>query len=188
MLLWGGLRYYPDCEKITLLVPFQADNPHRAKVWQWLMRYWKHELPEAELIVCTDDSRPFCKTAALNRGFGNAKGDIIVLLDADCYIRGKVIRDCADKIRSSRRRGIPLWYVPYRRFYRLNETASKRLIASDPPDPVRVPDPPAYDDVEQPATVSAGHWWVALFPLLPHEEFAILLGSYDLFNAWSVTD
>src|SRR5260370_9170809 len=78
MLPWGGLWYYPDCEKITLLVPFRADNPYRAKGWQWLMRYWGHELPEAELIVCTDDSRPFCKTAALNRGFAKAKGDITV--------------------------------------------------------------------------------------------------------------
>ena len=125
MLLWGGLWYYPDCEKITLLVPFRADNPYRAKVWQWLIRYWEHELPEAELIVCTDDRRPFCKTTALNRGFEKAKGDIIVLLDADCYIRGQVIRDCAGKIRSSRRRDIPLWYVPYRRFYR-NTTDFRR--------------------------------------------------------------
>src|SRR5258708_16238624 len=157
MLPWGGLWYYPDCEKITLLVPFRAGNPYRAKVWQWLMRYWGPELPEAELIVCTDDSRPFCKTAALNRGFEKAKGAIIVLLDADCYIRGQVIRDCAGKIRSSRRRGIPLWYVPYRRFYRLSETASKRLIASDPATPVRFPDPPAYGDVGQPDSASTGH-------------------------------
>ncbi len=186
--LCGGPWYCPDCEKITLLVPFRADNPHRAKVWQWLMRYWKHELPEAKLIVCTDDSRPFCKTAAFNRGFEKAKGDIIVLLDADCYIRGQVIQDCADKIRSSRRRGIPLWYVPYRRFYRLNETASKRLIASDPADPVRFPDPPAYDDVEQPATVSAGHWWGALIQIMPQEAFAKVGGMDERFRGWGGED
>jgi hypothetical protein len=188
MLLWGGLWYYPDCEKITLLVPFRADNPYRAKVWQWLMRYWEHELPEAELIVCTDDRRPFCKTGALNRGFEKTKGDIIVLLDADCYIRGQVIRDCAGKIRSSRRRGIPLWYVPYRRFYRLSETAGKRLMASDPADPVRFPDPPAYDDVEQPEIAATGHWWGALIQIMPREAFAKVGGMDERFRGWGGED
>jgi hypothetical protein len=188
MRLCGGLGYCPDCEKITLLVPFRADSPHRTRVWQWLMRYWKHELPEAELIVCTDDSRPFCKTAALNRGFEKANGDIIVLLDADCYIRGQVIRDCAGKIRSSRRRGIPLWYVPYRRFYRLSETASRQLLASDPADPVRFPDPPAHDDVEQPETASAGHWWGALIQIMPREAFAETGGMDERFRGWGGED
>src|SRR6185437_3481241 len=180
--------YCPDCEKITLLVPFRADNPQRAKVWQWLMRYWKHELPDAELIVCTDDSRPFCKAAAFNRGFETAKGGIIVLLDADCYIRGPVIQDCAHKIWSSARRGIPLWYVPYRRFYRLNETASKRLMASDPADPVRFPDPPAHGDVEQPETASTGHWWGALIQIMPQEAFAEAGGMDERFRGWGGED
>lgn len=183
-----GLCYCPDCEKITLLVPFRADNPQRAKIWQWLMRYWKHELPEAELIVCTDDSRPFCKAAAFNRGFERAKGVVVVLLDADCYIRGQVIRDCAHKIRSSERRGIPLWYVPYRRFYRLSETASKRLIASDPADPVRFPDPPAYGDVEQPEIASTGHWWGALIQIMPGEAFAKVGGMDERFRGWGGED
>ncbi len=138
--------------------------------------------------MCTDDRRPFCKTAALNRGFEKAKGDIIVLLDADCYIRGQVIRDCAGKIRSSRRRGIPLWYVPYRRFYRLSETASKQLIASDPADPVRFPDPPAYDDVEQPEIASTGHWWGALIQIMPREAFAKVGGMDERFRGWGGED
>ncbi len=188
MLLLGGLWHCPECEKIALLVPFRADDPYRAKVWQWLMRYWKYELPEAELIVCTDDSRPFCKTAALNRGFEKAKGDIIVLLDADCYIRGQVIRDCASKIRSSRRRGIPLWYGPYRRFYRLSETASKRLIASDPGDPVRFSDPPAHDDVEYSEMASTGHWWGALIQIMPREAFAQVGGMDERFRGWGGED
>src|SRR5258708_16851789 len=148
------------------------------------MRYWGYEGPEAELMVRKDDSRPVCKTAALNRGCEKAKGDIIVLLDADCYIRGQVIRDCAGKTRSSRRRGIPLWYVPYRRFYRLSETASKRLIVSDPADPVRFPDPPAYDDVEQPEIASTGHWWGALIQIMPREAFAKVGGMDERFRGW----
>jgi len=183
-----GKLYCADREKIILLVPFRADNPYRARVWQWLERYWQRELPEAELIVCTDDGKPFCKTAALNRGFEKAKGDIIVLLDADCYIRGQVIRDCAGKIRSSRRRGIPLWYVPYRRLYRLSEAASKRLIASDPAGPIRFPDPPALDDVEHPETALSGHWWGALIQIMPREAFAKAGGMDERFRGWGSED
>lgn len=183
-----GKLYHADRQKITLLVPFRADNRYRARIWQWLERYWQRELPEAELIVCTDDGKPFCKTAAFNRGFAQANGDIIVLLDADCYIRGQVIRDCADKIRSSRRRGLPLWYVPYRRFYRLSETASKRLIASDPADPVRFPDPPAFDDFENPEAALSGHWWGALIQIMPREAFARAGGMDERFRGWGSED
>jgi pyruvyltransferase len=183
-----GKLYHASREKITLLVPFRADNPYRATIWLWLERYWQRELPEAELIVCTDDGKPFSKTAALNRGFEKAKGDIVVLLDADCYIRGQVIRDCVSKIRSSRRRGIPLWFVPYRRLYRLGEAASKRLIASDPANPITFPDPPAANDVEHPETAMSGHWWGALIQIMPREAFARGGGMDERFRGWGSED
>jgi predicted glycosyltransferase involved in capsule biosynthesis len=175
--------------QISLLVPFRPDFPERQRNWNWLRQYWEDELPEAEIVMGNSASVPFCKTAAVNAAFRHAHGDIIVILDADCYISGDVIRDCAEAIRRERRRGRKLWYIPYRRFYRLNEAASMRLLSSDPADPLRFADPPPPSDLEAlPASASFGHWYGALIQIMPRAAFIEAGGMDENFAGWGGED
>lgn len=165
---------------ISLLVPFRADSPRRRETWAWLDEYWRAQLPKAQLIVSTNDRVPFAKTMAVNSAFKQATGDIIVILDADCYISAEVILECAIAIRSALKLGQKLWYIPYRQFYRLTNAASLLVLDSCPKNPRRFPTPPPNHDIEQNGTShSSGHWYGALIQIMPREAF-ITAGGMDL--------
>ena len=59
---------------VSILVPFHCPNSReqRAKNWQWLKKYWKAQLPGAEIIMGEDKvskkkpSIPFSKSMAVN--------------------------------------------------------------------------------------------------------------------------
>src|SRR5689334_17382334 len=112
-------------QQISLLVPLSHDNEEfRAKVWHWLKRYWQYELPGVEIVIGHDHgqrgrrkSRTFSKTTAVNDAFKRSHGDVIVILDADTYIPGKIIESCATRIRFARKAKVKLWFVPYRHIY-----------------------------------------------------------------------
>jgi len=174
---------------ISLLVPFRADNERREQTWNWLKRYWESELPGAEIIVSTDDHIPFCKTAAVNKAAAKAKGDILVILDADCYLAGDVIEYCANEIRKERGRGNRLWFMPYRNFYRLTEMASLEILNSDPKDPPRffAAQPDSYK-LEKTNATNLGHWFGALIQIMPKEAFTIAGKMDTRFYGWGGED
>lgn len=174
---------------ISLLVPFRTDNGRRVETWNWLIQYWRYELPGAEIIVGTDDRTPFCKTAAVNRAAAKAKGDVFVILDADCYVSGDVIEYCAREIRSARKRGHPLWFMPYRYFFRLTDSASREILNSDPANPPRyfAAAPPSYKLQENKST-NQGHWFGALIQIMPREAFELAGGMDTRFYGWGGED
>jgi glycosyl transferase family 2 len=174
---------------IVLLVPFRSDGAIRTRTWDWLRKYWEHFLPDAEIIMGCDDHSPFIKTAAVNDAFRRSHGDIIVILDADCYIDPAVITGCAKRIRAARRRGRKLWFVPYRHFYRLTQQASLAVLSSPPWDPVRFSSPPPRRDTERTGGQSFGHWWGALIQVMPVEAFIAAGGMDENFNrGWGGED
>lgn len=182
---WRRRRH---AERISLLIPFRTDHAERERNWSWLKEYWENELPEAEVIIGTDENTPFCKTHAVNDAFRKATGDVIVILDADCYISAESIREAARHIRHARRHGKKLWFIPYRRFYRLTESASLRLLDSDPADPVTFNDPPPKHDLDTHGGVSFGHWYGALIQVMPREAFIEAGGMDERFRGWGGED
>lgn len=178
-------------EKISILVPFSSKEPHRVANWAWLASYLKRNWPAGvpmEIIVGDSKSIPFCKTAAVNGAFSKATGDIIVILDADCYIDPGVIIGCALAIREARRAGKRLWFLPYRRLYRLTEPATEALLASSPKQPIKFTDPPLVWQYEHTHSPSSAHWWAALIQILPIEAFIAAGGMDERFKGWGGED
>lgn len=172
--------------KITLLVPFRADNPHRERVFKWLKKYWDAELPDAELIVGFSRSDIFCKTEAFNNALRRAKGKVIVLLDADAYLPGKILEDCADEILNNLDNH--LWFVPYKHLFRLTEESTAKVLDSDPADPYRFPSPPNREDVETWDKTMYGHRYGAMVMIMPREALEVL-GCFDeRFKGWGGED
>lgn len=175
--------------KISLLVPYRDDGSRRSATWNWLSKYWEHELPGANIVIGHNGHVPFCKTMAVNDAFIHSKGDVVVILDADCYIPGAVILEAAKSIRQARRKGRKLWFVPYRHFYRLTNAASQRVLNSNPEDPYHFSTPPAPHDTEANALRSSfGHWWGALIQVMPREAFALVGGMDPRFEGWGGED
>ena len=158
-------------ERISILVPFSSKVPGRLRVWHWLRRHWAFEMPHAELIIGRDRASEkhwyrkhpptFSKTAAVNDAFRRSHGDIIVILDADAYVQGEVIQHCADRIRAARKVGVPLWFIPYTRLYRLSEEITNDILESEPDHPLVVPDPPPAKDVDGIDGSGWGHYFGA---------------------------
>jgi glycosyltransferase involved in cell wall biosynthesis len=181
-------------EGVSLLVPFRSDNGRREETWNWLYRYWEAELPAAEIVTGSNDDIPFCKTAAVNDAAARATGDVLVILDADCYIDGGVIDDCAASIRAARLLDVRLWYVPYRHFYRLTAAASRFLMTYDPAFPPRffAAAPAAMMLQAAPDMMASGtlhaHWFGALIQVMPREAFEMVGGMDERFSGWGGED
>lgn len=176
--------------KISLLIPFQTDNIQRKRVFKWVLKYWAHELPDAEIIVGKSRrGSPFCKTEALNKAAKKATGRVLVILDADTYMPGEIIDRCADRIIEELDHH--LWYVPYRHLWRLNRKITKEIIASDPENPLRLPSPPPKEDIDgtwQQSTSTYGHRYGAMIMVFPREALDVL-GCFDeRFKGWGGED
>jgi hypothetical protein len=175
---------------IALLVPFRADGNTRREDWLWLQRYWKKQLPQAKIIVADDGVFPFGKSASVNAAARQARNcDIYAILDADAYLNPKVITDCARKIRQAKRKHRKLWYVPYRRFYRLTESATHNVLMSDPAKPLSATArPPAPADIDSLEGSAFGHWFGALVQVMPREAFIAAGGMDERFRGWGGED
>lgn len=174
---------------ISILIPFRDDDGTRTPVYEWLVRYWKAQLPGAQIVRGHNDGQPFSKTSAFNDARSRAKGDVIALIDADCYLDAKVLLHCATEIRRERRRGRRLWFIPYRHFYRLTDLATSHVLASAPSHPLKFPSPPDPRDTDnEPEAASHGHWWGALAQVMPAEAFDLVGGTDPRFTGWGHED
>lgn len=173
--------------KISLIIPFSSKDPVRKRNFKWLLHYWKHELPDAEIIVGESRGGIFCKGEALNRAVSRARGQVLVILDADAYMEGQVLEYCAEKILKHRKHH--LWFVPYRHLYRLTEKITEAIIQSDPDDPLRIPSPPPPDYItNQGHNTIYGHRYGAMCMIF-HRDAYDLLGCFDeRFRGWGGED
>lgn len=177
---------------ISIIIPFRRSErvTRQAENLDWLVAYWKCQLPGAEIIIGKDkDSHlAFSKSVAVNDGVRRSHGDILVIVDADGYVSPEAILTCAKKIRQARSRGLRLWYVPYRQFYRLTDHASRRVLHSSPCFPYQFSTPPDKCDIQNTSGSGRGHWFGALIQIVPREAFNCVGGWDERFRGWGGED
>jgi glycosyltransferase involved in cell wall biosynthesis len=183
------MRHWPPIQ-VSLLVPFRPDPdaPHRARLWDWLQRYWAYELPYAEVVTGDSRGEVFSKSAAVNAAARKAQGRIFVIIDSDVYLPGAVIRQCATDIDAALRRDQRLWFIPYRHLYRLTEPATEQVLASHPRYPLRFPSPPPGDEVGGTEGSAHGHRFGAMVQIVPRECFEAVEGWQERFVGWGSED
>lgn len=197
LILWRTLKIYflkvffgicePERPKISLIIPFSSKDKTRIKNFKWLLEYWKHELPEAEIVVGRSKTKVFSKGKALNDAVRRSTGRVLVILDADAYMEGRVIRYCADRILEELK--YHLWYVPYRHLYRLTKKITHVILSSDPENPIRIPNPVPPGFITNKGHESQyGHRFGAMCMIFPREAYD-LLGCFDeRFRGWGSED
>lgn len=176
--------------QISLLVPFRPNSAtrHRTRIWKWLEKYWRHELPDAEIVIGRSKGAAFSKTEAVNDAASRARGRIFVILDSDAYVRGESILDCARAIEEASRRGHKLWFIPYRNLYRLTEASTELVLNSDPRLPYRFPSPPPLGEVESTVGSMHGHHFGAMIQIMPREAFETVGCMDTRFRGWGGED
>ena len=173
--------------KISLLIPFSSTDTYRQKNLNWLLEYWKHELPDAEVIIGKSHSRIFSKAEALNDAVSRSKGKILAIVDADAYIPGAVLDEAADMMLANLDNN--LWYVPYRRLYRLTYEAAKLVIDSDPSNPYRFPSPIPESMIHNAGhSTKYGHRHGAMLMMFPRQAYDTIGGFDERFKGWGGED
>ncbi len=173
--------------KISLLIPFSSTDPLRKRNFKWLLEYWKCQLPEAEIIIGKSNSKIFCKGEALNNAVRKSTGKVLVILDADAYLSGKVIDRCATRILEELDNH--LWYVPYRRLYRLNKSVTRLITDSDPCNtwmPIHPVEPKWIENAGH--SIKYGNRYGAMIMMFPREAY-YTIGKFDeRFKGWGGED
>jgi len=174
--------------RISLLIPFHGRDRQRRILLRWVLAYWRNALPEAEIIIGRASGNPFCKTRALNRAAMRSRGRVLVILDADAYIDADVVESCADRIIEKHRNGQRLWFVPYRKLFRLTQEATEKVLRSLPEFPFKFPSPPNSEDVECMTKASYGHRYGAMIMMFHREAWEIIGGFDERFVGWGGED
>jgi glycosyltransferase involved in cell wall biosynthesis len=182
---------------ISVLVPLhltKSDN-QRAKNWQWLKQYWEANLPGAEIIIGIDpdaDEKPFSKSVAVNNAASKAHGNIFVIIDADVYISPEAVIYCAEEIRLAENKGRNLWFMPYRKLYRLTEEASQKILSCNPAQPIEIsPSPEDYTNTgmfDNTPVTNIGHWYGAMIQIMSRKAFYTVGGWDHRMRGWGGED
>ncbi|MFD6094737.1 hypothetical protein ACFVWN_01130 [Nocardiopsis flavescens] len=95
---------------MSVLVPRQGTDPHRAAAWAWVRaRYAEHhpgwEVVEGELPA----GRPWCKADAVAAALERASGEVLVVADADCWAPG--VGWAVDRVAAGAGWVVPHWLV-----------------------------------------------------------------------------
>jgi hypothetical protein len=102
---------------VTVVVPrAEGDGPERAAAWDWLRRRWAALHPDWQLLEGRGDAGRWCKGEAVWAALGEATGDVLVVVDADCVLPAASLQRAVELVRQ----GAP-WVVPHREVYRLSQ-------------------------------------------------------------------
>jgi hypothetical protein len=181
---------WPVCRRpqLSIIVPFRDGGEGRRPTFDWLQRFYRAQLPRAEMIVCDAPGWPFSKAAAVDLGVIGSRGHVLAILDADCWLDPRVIQACADNLLEADREHRRTWYVPYLRMYRLNEHTTEEVIHSDPFRRWWFPDPPKPTQVDHWGQEGYGHQYGALALIMPRLAF-FESGMMDpRFRGWGGED
>jgi len=120
-------------EEITIIFPFRDSlNGRRARILEWIQREWKITLPLATQIISdSDESKPFNRSQARNRGVDQTSTPYLFMVDADSVIPSIMVYSMIDFMRN-RDMCTNSWGIPYTMYSMLTEEATDVLITGPP--------------------------------------------------------
>lgn len=113
--------------KLSILVAHRdsSEGQERERLWRFIAAKFAAELPEAEVVVGTDDGEdPFHKTLAINRAASTATGDIFGIWDSDTWVRPEAVRAGVSLIETNP----SIWVRPWHIKLCLNQRATEHVL------------------------------------------------------------
>lgn len=107
---------------VSVLVPYGPGCEWRERAWAWIRKHYENEHPDWELIEGTCEGE-WSKGAAVADAFSRSSGDVLVLADADTFVRPEVLTEAVAQLENY------AWVVPHSWVYRLREAETERVYA-----------------------------------------------------------
>lgn len=104
---------------VGVLVPISGEID-RITPWLWLAKRYRKALPDWELSVGFTDEKPWRKAEGVRIALTGTDADVVVLLDADCWIDPSVLRLAVAFLEG----GAP-WVIPHDRVHRLSREQTR---------------------------------------------------------------
>lgn len=119
----------PQARTVSVVVPWRA-TPDREPAWAWLRDRWATEHPTWELIEGACPDGEWRKGAAVAEGVARARGDVLVVADADVWCDG--VAEAVNAVHAGAG-----WAKPHHLLIRLTQRATDALLAGGPFPPPR---------------------------------------------------
>lgn len=119
--------------EVSLLVPFDPDASIRARNWLWLRRRWETLHPNVEIVEGHHTSPVWVKAEAVADAASRARGDVLIVADADVFTDQAAIEEALALVTHER------WVVPHTRVCRLSEVATANYLADSDLDLMSLP-------------------------------------------------
>ena len=162
---------HTDTKEFSILIPFQGGDPHREKIFDWLARFYRLNVPEAEIVIGEDDTKKVNRSRMRNDAFAKATADILVYIDADGLVKTGDIREAVERVK----RGAAM--VQMETVSWLHKGFSLRLIDGKPEMP----------DI-QPPDIHASERVLGEFFVLTRGTFEKVRGWDERFIGWGGED
>lgn len=110
----------------SLVVPWRGNGGERERLWEFCRQEWEHSGLVDEIVECDSGQDPFTRGTSINQGVAEAKGDELILADADTFVSG------AFPGLSILRAGAA-WVIAYgsHRYYRVSPDTTEALLARE---------------------------------------------------------
>ncbi|MBG9543395.1 hypothetical protein ABE29_11575 [Cytobacillus firmus] len=117
--------------ELSILIPFFSDNGPRENAFRWIKNFYENLFPQAEIIIATSQP-PFNKAKAINNAVKKAKGNNLIIVDADIICSPSTIK-----------KGIKMldqhpWIIPYNIVNDLTKNSTSQLLQTKPAWPLSI--------------------------------------------------
>lgn len=161
-------------QDVSVLIPHKSDNGPRDAAFNWIKKFYKRSMPEAEICIGEDNSELFNRSKAINNAFKKSTRNIIVVADND------TIYDPALILKSIKLLDENAWVVPFHNVLNISEENSKKIYESKAKWPLRVKVKDyRFKDFSR---------WAGKLNVLPRKSFKKVGGFDERFEGWGCED
>lgn len=111
---------------VAVIVPLRITDRHRLAAWQYVQTWWGANHPDWPVTIGTCGDGPWSKGAAVADAASRTAAATLIVADADVWCDG--IAEAAGQVQA----GVA-WAMPHTLVHRLNEDATKRVLAGEQP-------------------------------------------------------
>jgi glycosyltransferase involved in cell wall biosynthesis len=161
---------------ISFCIPFRADKWKRKNSFEFVRSFLEEQWPDDEVIEADTGELPFGRSSSRNYAAKQAKGDVLIFLDADSFVWSAQIQHAVHAARSAG------WSFPYDLYHSLTEEGSVSFMNGVVPREdffeFTFPGP---DPIDRPASVGG-------CVVVRRDAFETVGGYDERFVGWSFED